>query len=47
VGVAPGVNFDTVDGGTVVRMRFAGDGDEIMRAVDLPGEWLTRRPQTR
>jgi aspartate/methionine/tyrosine aminotransferase len=40
VAVAPGVDFDTVDGGKFVRMCFAGDGDEISQAVRLIGRWL-------
>jgi aspartate/methionine/tyrosine aminotransferase len=42
VAVAPGVDFDTVDGGKFIRMCFAGDGAEIAQAVDVLGEWLTR-----
>jgi aspartate/methionine/tyrosine aminotransferase len=44
VAVAPGVDFDPVDGGRFVRMCFAGDGGEIAQAVDLFGEWLERQP---
>lgn len=40
VAVAPGVDFDPVEGGKFVRMCFAGDGDEIERAVRLIGAWL-------
>jgi aspartate/methionine/tyrosine aminotransferase len=40
VAVAPGVDFDTVDGGRFIRMCFAGDTAEIDRAVDLLGDWL-------
>jgi aspartate/methionine/tyrosine aminotransferase len=40
VAVAPGVDFDTVEGGHFIRMCFAGDGDEIEQAVDLIGDWL-------
>ena len=42
VAVAPGVDFDPVDGGRFIRMCFAGDGAEIERAVQLMGEWLPR-----
>jgi aspartate/methionine/tyrosine aminotransferase len=42
VALAPGLDFDPVDGGRYIRMCFAGDGDEIERAVTLMGEWLTR-----
>jgi aspartate/methionine/tyrosine aminotransferase len=43
VAVAPGVDFDPVDGGRFIRMCFAGDIAEIGRAVDLLGEWLARQ----
>ena len=42
VAVAPGVDFDPVDGGRFIRMCFAGDGAEIERAVAVLGEWLPR-----
>lgn len=44
VAVAPGLDFDPVDGGKFVRLCFAGDGADIDRAVDLFGGWLTRQP---
>ncbi|HEY7049214.1 MAG TPA: pyridoxal phosphate-dependent aminotransferase [Jatrophihabitantaceae bacterium] len=40
VAVAPGIDFDTVDGGKFIRMSFAGDTDEIAAAVDILGDWL-------
>ena len=40
VAVAPGIDFDTVDGGRYMRLSFAGDTAEIATAVDLLGEWL-------
>jgi aspartate/methionine/tyrosine aminotransferase len=43
VAVAPGVDFDPVDGNTFIRMCFAGDNADIDRAVDLLGDWLARR----
>jgi aspartate/methionine/tyrosine aminotransferase len=43
VAVAPGLDFDPVDGGKFIRMCFAGDGDEIVTAVDVVGEWLARQ----
>ena len=43
VAIAPGVDFDPVDGGRFVRMSFAGNTSEISRAVDVLGEWLGRR----
>ncbi len=44
VAVAPGLDFDPVDGGNHIRMCFAGDEDEIDTAVDLFGAWLARQP---
>lgn len=43
VAVAPGIDFDPVDGGRFIRMCFAGDGADIARAVDLFGAWLDRQ----
>jgi aspartate/methionine/tyrosine aminotransferase len=40
VAVAPGVDFDPVDGGKFIRMCFAGNGAEIDRGVELLGDWL-------
>jgi aspartate/methionine/tyrosine aminotransferase len=34
VAVAPGIDFDTVDGGRFVRLSFAGPGEEIELALD-------------
>jgi aspartate/methionine/tyrosine aminotransferase len=45
VAVAPGIDFDTVDGGKFIRMCFAGDANSIMAAVDVLGEWLERQPE--
>jgi aspartate/methionine/tyrosine aminotransferase len=39
VAVAPGIDFDTVDGGRFIRLCFAGDGSDIARAVSAMGEW--------
>jgi aspartate/methionine/tyrosine aminotransferase len=41
VAVAPGIDFDPVDGGKFIRLSFAGDGAEIATAVDLLGDWLS------
>jgi aspartate/methionine/tyrosine aminotransferase len=46
VAVAPGVDFDVVDGGRYIRLCFAGDGDEIMRGVELLGDWLATESLT-
>jgi aspartate/methionine/tyrosine aminotransferase len=42
VAVAPGIDFDPVDGGRYIRLSFAGDKAEIAQAVDLLGEWLSK-----
>jgi aspartate/methionine/tyrosine aminotransferase len=42
VAVAPGIDFDPVEGGHFIRMCFAGDTAEIDRAVDELGAWLPR-----
>jgi aspartate/methionine/tyrosine aminotransferase len=43
VAVAPGIDFDPVDGGRFVRMSFAGpDGPG---AVEVLGNWLSRQPR--
>ena len=44
VAVAPGIDFDPVDGGKFIRMCFAGDIDTISHAVAELGEWLARQP---
>ena len=43
VALAPGLDFDPVDGGRFARMCFAGDGDEIAEAIDRLGTWLRSR----
>ena len=40
VAVAPGVDFDVVDGGSWMRMCFAGDGAVLAEAVDVLGRYL-------
>ena len=40
VAIAPGIDFDPVDGGHFIRMCFAGDADDITRAIELIGGWL-------
>ncbi len=44
VAVAPGVDFDPVDGCRFIRMCFAGDAADLARAVDLLGGWLATQP---
>jgi aspartate/methionine/tyrosine aminotransferase len=41
VAMAPGIDFDPVDGGSFVRMCFAGDAAEIGQAIAKLGQWLT------
>lgn len=43
VAVAPGLDFDPVDGGRFIRMCFAGDRREIDAALDALGTWLARQ----
>jgi aspartate/methionine/tyrosine aminotransferase len=42
VAVAPGVDFDPVDGGRFIRLCFAGDGADIAEAVERLGARLAR-----
>jgi aspartate/methionine/tyrosine aminotransferase len=44
VAVAPGLDFDPLEGSKFIRMCFAGDATEIVTAVDLLGEWLAKQP---
>src|SRR6185437_16999067 len=37
VAVAPGIDFDPVDGGRFIRMCFAGDAADLDVAVDVLG----------
>ncbi|MFI5509904.1 pyridoxal phosphate-dependent aminotransferase [Mycobacterium sp. NPDC051804] len=41
VAIAPGVDFDTVRGGSYVRLSFAGPESDIEEAVRRIGAWLT------
>ncbi|MCX6483994.1 MAG: pyridoxal phosphate-dependent aminotransferase [Mycobacterium sp.] len=40
VAIAPGVDFDTVNGGSFVRLSFAGPGADIDAALNRLGPWL-------
>ena len=40
VAIAPGVDFDTVHGGSFVRLSFAGAASEISEALARMGPWL-------
>jgi len=42
VAVAPGIDFDTVDGGRFVRLSFAGPGSEIEEALERLSTVLDR-----
>jgi aspartate/methionine/tyrosine aminotransferase len=42
VAVAPGIDFDRVDGGRFMRICFAGDTEALAEAVERLGEWLER-----
>jgi aspartate/methionine/tyrosine aminotransferase len=44
VAVAPGIDFDPVEGTHYIRMCFAGDGAEIERGIAILGDWLVRQP---
>jgi aspartate/methionine/tyrosine aminotransferase len=41
VAIAPGIDFDTVRGGSFVRLSFAGPASDIEEAVRRIGGWLT------
>jgi aspartate/methionine/tyrosine aminotransferase len=43
VALAPGIDFDPIDGGRFVRLSFAGDGAELAEAVDILSDWLPRQ----
>jgi aspartate/methionine/tyrosine aminotransferase len=40
VAIAPGIDFDTVHGGSFVRLSFAGPSNDITEAVRRIGAWL-------
>ena len=40
VAIAPGVDFDTANGGSFVRLSFAGPSSDIDMALDRLGPWL-------
>jgi aspartate/methionine/tyrosine aminotransferase len=42
VAVAPGVDFDPVDGGQFIRLSFAGATDDITAALERLAVWLPR-----
>jgi aspartate/methionine/tyrosine aminotransferase len=44
VALAPGLDFDTVDGHRFARLSFAGETAEIEQAVEVLGKYLASRP---
>ncbi|MCX2928972.1 pyridoxal phosphate-dependent aminotransferase [Mycobacterium sp. CVI_P3] len=40
--IAPGIDFDTVQGGSFVRLSFAGPASDIEEALRRLGSWLVR-----
>jgi aspartate/methionine/tyrosine aminotransferase len=40
VAIAPGIDFDTVHGGSYARMSFAGPASDIAEALQRMGPWL-------
>jgi aspartate/methionine/tyrosine aminotransferase len=46
VAIAPGVDFDPVDGGKFVRMSYAGATEDMHTAMTRLGAWLRTRPGT-
>jgi aspartate/methionine/tyrosine aminotransferase len=42
VAVAPGVDFDPVEGGRFIRLSFAGATEDVTEAVDRLAAWLPR-----
>ena len=44
VAIAPGVDFDTRDGGSWIRLSFAGGQRDIEAALERLGRWLERAP---
>lgn len=43
VAIAPGIDFDTVGGGSFVRLSFAGPSADIDEAVGRIGAWISAR----
>ncbi|MCZ8378171.1 pyridoxal phosphate-dependent aminotransferase [Mycobacterium sp. CPCC 205372] len=43
VAIAPGIDFDTVHGGSFVRLSFAGPTGDITEALHRIGPWLAER----
>jgi aspartate/methionine/tyrosine aminotransferase len=41
VAIAPGIDFDTVRGGSFVRLSFAGPTSDINEALRRIGRWLS------
>jgi aspartate/methionine/tyrosine aminotransferase len=47
VAIAPGIYFDTVRGGSFVRLSFAGPTEDINEALRRIGPWLDEHPTHR
>ena len=45
VAITPGIDFDTVQGGSHVRFSFAGHLDDVERALARLGPWLAVQPR--
>lgn len=45
VAVAPGLDFDPVDGHRFVRLSFAGEEGAIAKGIDVLAEWLAKQPR--
>lgn len=45
VAITPGIDFDTVHGGSHVRFSFAGSLEDVERAIARLGPWLARQPR--
>jgi aspartate/methionine/tyrosine aminotransferase len=42
--IAPGIDFDPVNGHRFIRFSFAVSEDETREAIDRFGAWLTKQP---
>jgi aspartate/methionine/tyrosine aminotransferase len=42
IAIAPGIDFDTVHGGSFIRLSFAGPTSDIEEALPRIGSWIAR-----